>query len=172
MIGRLIVAALTTCSLLLSVFMLFVWCVSLLGSPKMFLPLWTNSSCPWSMCAWVKLSTSFMGALFRARCPLLGGVTMKCSSCGGESRSCALRSSGLISVTEDTQTWTQDGWGQNRCNLKSTWQYRPPGRREQRCFVWHDSRCYLTAKCEFDIYLDRWKGLPSQFVDITACFHL
>lgn len=52
-----------------------------------------------------------MGALFSARCPLLGGVTMKCSSSGGESRSFALRSSGLISVTDDTQTWTQDTTG-------------------------------------------------------------
>lgn len=90
-------------------------CVNIQQYKILGLPLWTNSSCPWSMWACVKLSTGFIGALFRARCPLLGGVTMKWSSSGGESMSCALRSSGLISVTEDTQTWIQDRQGHNRC---------------------------------------------------------
>lgn len=39
----------------------------LAGRSHMTLPLWTNSSCPLSMWAWVKLSTAAMGALFRAR---------------------------------------------------------------------------------------------------------
>lgn len=86
---------------------------------KISLPLWTNTSRPWSMWAWVKLSTAFMGALFRARCPLLGGVTMKCSSSGGVSRSCTLRSSKVISVTDDTQTWTHNRQGQSRCHVTS-----------------------------------------------------
>lgn len=45
------------------------------------------------------------GALFRAKCPLLGGVTMNSSPSGKVSKSSALSSLTVISVTELSQTW-------------------------------------------------------------------
>lgn len=68
-------------------------------------PLCTNTRCPVCMWFWVKFRMCLEGAFFRARWPLLGGVTMNSSPSGGVSVSSALRSFMVISVTEPTHTW-------------------------------------------------------------------
>lgn len=45
------------------------------------------------------------GALFRAKYPLLGGVTINSSPSGKVSKSSALSSFTVIAVTEFSQTW-------------------------------------------------------------------
>lgn len=71
-------------------------------------PLWTNTSWLVKMCACVKFRMGLEGAFFKARCPLVGGVTINSSCSGGESLSSALRSSTVISVIEPTHTWAME----------------------------------------------------------------
>ena len=80
-----------------------------------------NSSCRLWMSLWVKVRMLLDGAVLKARCPLLGGVTWNSSPSGPVSWSSALSSSSVTSVTEPTHTWWGEGEGRKeRENQKNT----------------------------------------------------